>query len=154
MSPIQWNAAYNILQTWVAGGTHLGKVTQASVSKPHDLPMPWYHTEQCPCVQRSLVGWLWGEDSAAPSDPQRTTVAMHLTRSYLSCGRRDSKAPCGWLSRAPWPLHPGPSGSDPRGHGSASGSALPSAVFEKQVSAQPGSLGSPDGSHSTKSTFP
>jgi hypothetical protein len=111
-------------------------------------------TEQCPCVQRFLVGWLWGRDPAAASDPQKTTVAMHLTRSRLSCRRRDSKAPCGWLSRAPWPLHPGPSGSDPSGRGSASGSALSPAVFEKQVSAQPGFLGSPDESHSTKSTFP
>lgn len=98
--------------------------------------------EQCPRVQRLLVGWLWGGDPAAAADPQRTAVAMHLTRSHLSHGSRqqtsprvDLQSPMASSPRSFWP--------GPRRLWLASGSAL-SAVFEQQVSVQPGFLGSPD----------
>lgn len=126
MSPTQWNAAcmsFRHSSGGLAGGTHLGPDNRTSERKPH-LPGPWYH--RTVPLSTEVPWWcLWGGVPSA-SEPQRRAAAMHLTCSHLtcshlmcshlacshlSCSRRDSKPPCGWLSRAPGPHLPGPSGS-------------------------------------------
>ena len=123
-------------------GWLVGHIWERSRKHQPHLPMPLYRGTVSPCAERFLIGWLWGGDPAAAADPQRTAVATHLTRSHLSHGSRqqtsprvDLQSPMASSSRSFWPR--------PRRLWLASGSAL-SAVFEQQVSVQPGFLGSPD----------
>lgn len=51
------------------------------------------------------------EKSSSHAFDVLTLDCSHLACSHLSCSRRDSKPPCGWISRAPGPHLPGPSGS-------------------------------------------